>query len=85
MNDNLLEIKRLFEKVYSAYVYGCRFSRKENEELWEEKITPLVEKYYERLEELGVDREFTMRLFIFGIDGLTAIRSWKNLKPLKTE
>lgn len=74
-SNDLIEIRKLFGKLQSAYVYCQRYPQEDNLELWEEKVFPMLDKYYDQLVTLGVPREFSMCLFCFGIDYLTALRA----------
>ena len=80
MNEILLEIKSLFLKVASAAVWCAVHPQVSNAERWNKQVIPLLEKYYCRLEELGVDRQFSEAVFIFGIDGDVAYRSWTTVR-----
>lgn len=74
--DNLPRIKELFRKIYNAYGWSLVHPQQGNEELWEKSVLPVLDKYYDELAQLGVPREFSMCLFCFGIDYLTAFESF---------
>lgn len=80
--DDLNKIKELFKKLYAAVGWARLHPQDGEPELWQERVLPLLDKYYDELEKLGVPREFSMCLFCFGIDYLTAVRSWTTELPL---
>lgn len=82
MEEKLPIVKQLFEKIYNAHIYCLKHPQETNKELWDSKILPLLDSYYNQLEKLGVPPEFSMCLFVFGIDYLQAVRSWKYPKTL---
>ena len=69
MSNNLLVIKSLFKKLASAGIWCQSHRQTEQSQL-------LIESYYEALERLGVFKQFSWAVFIFGISGEVAHRSW---------
>lgn len=69
MDNNLLETKYLFKKLASASVW-CR-----THQVTEQALV-LIGQYYEALELLGVDRQFSKAVFVFGITAEVAYQSW---------
>lgn len=78
MNNNILKIKLLFRKLYSAYIWASTHPQEKHPERWNKKLLPYLDEVYDELEELGVWRGFSMALFAFGIEYVEAMRAWKD-------
>lgn len=69
MNDNLLEVKRLFGKLEGASAYCQKHQRTET-------VNALIDKYKKELVSLGVWEQIVDAVFVFGISADKALEGW---------